>query len=246
MVELICRCAPEVDPGSFRVVPHGFDHEWFRAGQSIAAPAWAAQLDPRPNVARILLVGHYNYHRNFETVLRAIGRLRRTLARPVELVLTTRLGIGVKDRRYDTTAAACLMVSGNLHRCVAMLGSVPPGEMAALYRAADVVVCPSYAESFGHPMVEAMAAGKPIVASDLPPHREVCGDAAVYFPVFDPQVLAEQLHRLLDDPSLAGQLAENGRRRSQQFCWRKHFGELVGLIDEAIGAIPAPQSAEAA
>jgi hypothetical protein len=52
-------------------------------------------------------------------------------------------------------------------------------------------VTPAYAESFAHPLIESMSSGLPVVASDLPVHREICGDAAIYFPRFSPDALAE-------------------------------------------------------
>ena len=95
-------------------------------------------------------------------------------------------------------------------------------------------MCPSYAESFGHPMVEAMASGRPIVAADRPTHREMCGPAAVYFDTFDPVALAGQLYRTLTDSALAERLARQGEDRAQQFSWERHFSELLTVLEHAL------------
>jgi glycosyltransferase involved in cell wall biosynthesis len=115
-----------------------------------------------------------------------------------------------------------------------MLGPLPHELLYPLYQRADLVVCPSYAESFGHPMVEAMASGKPIVASDRPEHREVCGAAALYFGVFDPTDLAERIEAVLVDRALSERLADHGRQRARDFSWDKHFAALLETVEATL------------
>jgi glycosyltransferase involved in cell wall biosynthesis len=215
---------PSVPADRFFVVPHGFDHGAFQP---------QAPMSKTNGVDRILMVSHYHYFRNFETLIRAVAEFRKT--RPnVELVLTTKLGRGVKDHRYDTSEAAALVESLGIRDCVTMLGPVPHSELAGLYRSADVVVCPSYAESFGHPMVEAMAMGRPIVASDRKLQREMCGDAAVYFSTFDHLDLAAKLRETLSSKLLVDSLSKAGPPRAAQFSWERHFRELVAVLDTAL------------
>jgi glycosyltransferase involved in cell wall biosynthesis len=83
-------------------------------------------------------------------------------------------------------------------------------------------------------MVEAMASGRPLVASDRGTHREVCGDAAVFFSVFDPSHLANRLQQVLTDDALAARLAANGVRRAQDFSWAKHFNQLLAVLDGSL------------
>jgi glycosyltransferase involved in cell wall biosynthesis len=212
----------------FYVVPHGFDHAAFR-GRSASAEK------PAAGVKRILMVSHYNYFRNFETLIRAVAELRRTSPTPVELVLTTKLGKGVKDHRYDTSEAGALVDTLGLGDCVRMLGTVPHSELEALYRSADVAVCPSYAESFGHPMVEAMAMGVPLVASDRKLQREICGEAAVYFSTFDPSDLAKRLQDVLFNAELSSKLSAAGPPKAAVYSWERHFRELLNVLDAALG-----------
>jgi glycosyltransferase involved in cell wall biosynthesis len=111
-----------------------------------------------------------------------------------------------------------------------MLGEVPYEKLHQLYRLCDVCVCPSYAESFGHPLVEAMALGAPIVAADLPVHRELCGEAAIYFQVFDECALAAQCVQVMTEQPLREALREAGLRRSRDFSWDEHCRQLADLI----------------
>lgn len=220
---------PGIPADRFRVIPHGFSHSYVTPSEP---PAITSTGDSAAPPARILFVSHYNYYRNFEGMLHALAHLKRTAPRRIELLLTTRLGDGVRDHRYDTSHAARLMRQLGVEDRVTMLGTVPHARLSELYRSADVVVCPSLVESFGHPMVEAMAHGRPLVVSDLPVHREICRDAALYADVSDPRMLAVQCRRIIERAPLAQQLSENGCRRAADFHWSTHFDGLMETIAE--------------
>jgi glycosyltransferase involved in cell wall biosynthesis len=96
-----------------------------------------------------------------------------------------------------------------------------------LYARADIFVYPSVVESFGHPLLEAMAAGLPIVAADVPVNRELCGDAAVYFSPFDPSECARTINKVVGDSQFRHVLAQNGIRRAGKFRWSEHVNQLV-------------------
>ncbi len=222
----------------FAVLPFGFDQEQFTANPKPLAAQLFEKLTLQPNCRRLLYVSHYNYFRNFETLLRALPELKRTLREraglQLQLVLTTDLKPGAVYGGYDATAAAALIDQLGMRADIAMLGSVPHEQLHQLYRLCDAYVCPSYAESFGHPLVEAMAMSLPVAAADLPVHREMCGAAAVYFDVFDEQALAEQCARVLTDTQLQAELRESGMQRSKEFSWDKHCQQLVELIRSCV------------
>jgi glycosyltransferase involved in cell wall biosynthesis len=117
-----------------------------------------------------------------------------------------------------------------------LTGPVPYMDIPGLYRDSDLFVFPSISESFGHPLVEAMASGVPVIASDIPVCREICGEAAIYFDPFDEKSLAEAIVHLEKDITLRKKLSETGRRRAEsQFNWTDHVRRLVNLIEE-VGA----------
>lgn len=102
---------------------------------------------------------------------------------------------------------------------------VPDTMLRALLRNATTMVYPSLYEGFGLPVVEAMAAGIPVVASDIPSLREVGGDAAVFFNPHDSDALHRALSIMLTNAELRGQFHRRGRARAQQFRWRRMVEE---------------------
>ncbi|MBA2496385.1 MAG: glycosyltransferase family 4 protein [Acidimicrobiia bacterium] len=104
------------------------------------------------------------------------------------------------------------------HR-VRFLGFVPGAELSRLVRDADALVYPSLAEGFGLPVLEAMAVGTPVVASDLPALREVAGDAAVLVPAGDVGALATGIGQVLSDDALRVRLRTAGPARAATFTW---------------------------
>jgi glycosyltransferase involved in cell wall biosynthesis len=216
-------------------IHHGFDKGAFLDDRIRLAPEVEQSLLANAGALRLLFVSHYNYYRNFETLLRAIPVIREKLApRPLKLFLTCELRAGRNPGSYDPGSAAALIRRLGIAECVVQLGGIPYKALHHVYRATDIYVTPAYAESFAHPLVEAMACGVPIVASDLSVHREICGNAAVYFARFSEQELAQGVAELVTSPGLCQQLKERGLRRSESFSWEQHTAEIVGLAQGLI------------
>jgi len=100
-----------------------------------------------------------------------------------------------------------------------------------LYGSCDIYVTPAYTETFAHPLVEAMAAELPVVASDLAVHREVCGGAALYFDRFSPEELATQVARIVESPDMSRTMTAKGLARSRDFSWQIHVDEILALAE---------------
>jgi glycosyltransferase involved in cell wall biosynthesis len=179
---------------------------------------------------RLLFVSHYNYYRNFETLLQAIPLIQNLIPqKPVKLFLTCKLERGANPGTYEAEAARRLVRHLGIQDEVVQLGTVPYASLHHLYRACDMYVTPAYAETFAHPLVEAMASGLPVVASDLPVHKEVCGCAAQYFFRFFPEALAKAVARLALSSDLAAELSAAGKERSADFTWKLHVERLLSL-----------------
>jgi glycosyltransferase involved in cell wall biosynthesis len=211
-------------------IHHGFDRDVFFSNQAPLPADMRQTLDAGGSSLKLLFVSHYNYYRNFETLLRAIPHLRKRLvSRMVKLFLTCRLRSEENPGAYRAEAAAALVHQLGIAENVVELGSVPHHLLHHVYRACDIYVTPAYAESFAHPLVEAMASRLPVVASNLPVHREICGDAALYFETFSAEDLGERILRVAQSESLAQGLADRGGERSQDFSWQRHVDEMISL-----------------
>jgi glycosyltransferase involved in cell wall biosynthesis len=209
---------------------HGFDPETFFGDQRPLPPAIRNKFESGRNTLRLIFVSHYNYYRNFETLLRAIPHIRRGLPdRDVQLLLTCKLSGEETSGAFRTTNATALVRQLGISDQVVELGAIPYRHLQHVIRACNIYVTPAYTETFAHPLVEAMACGLPVVASDLPVHREICGNAAVYFPRFSPQQLAESVIEVARSSELRRKLVECGLKRSRQFSWRNHVDEIISL-----------------
>jgi alpha-1,3-rhamnosyl/mannosyltransferase len=160
-----------------------------------------------------LHVGTIEPRKNLAVLLAAWRRLRAAGDAPI-LVLCGRVGW-----RSETIIGP--LEEAESEGWLKRLGYADSPRLKALYEGAAVVVMPSIYEGFGLPAVEAMAAGAPLVLSDLPVLREVAGDAAVFAAADDSAAWATEIRKLLDDRALRDRLVAAGRRRLQRFDWQR-------------------------
>lgn len=211
-------------------IHHGFDPDTFFRNDAPLPPEIKSKLDATEGDLRLLFVSHYNYYRNFETLFRTLPLIKNQLPnRTLKLLLTCRLRTEENPGRYGADAAARLVRELGVETDIVELGTVPYDQLHHVYKRCDVYVTAAYAESFAHPLVEAMASGCPVIASDLAVHQEVCGDAARYFPRFSAQEFADRIAEFSADQKIASQMKSKGLQRAQDFSWARHVSELVAL-----------------
>jgi glycosyltransferase involved in cell wall biosynthesis len=218
-------------------IHHGFDREVFVRDRSALPVDLRQRLESARAPLRLLFVSHYNYYRNFETLIRALPLIMQKIKpRAVRLFLTCKLTPGENPGDYRTDSAAKLVGDLRLNDEIVQLGAIPYKLLHHVYRAADIYVTPAYAESFAHPLVESMASGLPVVASDLAVHREIGGSAALYFDRFSPQGLANRVVELATSPELRSQLSQAGAERSAAFSWKLHVDRILQLANDLVSA----------
>lgn len=202
-----------------RVVPNAVTPHFFAP---VSAPGLAfvkeQGLHTRPFV---LVPGGLHFRKNADLILAAAPDL---LARYPDLVLAV---VNHSNPLYAGRAAA-------LGPRVRLLGFVSDEALHALYATAEAVWFPSLYEGFGLPVLEAMAAGTPVVASNASSLPEIAGAAALLADPADPRDHLDQLVAVLETPALRDDLRQRGRARAAHFTWersaaqlRQHFATLL-------------------
>jgi glycosyltransferase involved in cell wall biosynthesis len=160
----------------------------------------------------------------------------------VRLFLTCDLRKEHTPGAYNPDSAAKMIRQLGIQQQVVELGAIPYEGLHDIYKACDLFVTAAYTETFAHPLVEAMASGLPVIASDLPVHREICGDAAVYFPRFSVDELAVQLSRLANGSDNRQAMRIRGFDRCRMYSWESHVRQLLRLAQELLGQVSTAQS----
>lgn len=203
--------------GEVRVIPNGVEVDLFR------------KADPAdlPEGRRILFVNRLDPRKGFAVMVEAYGALAR--AHPEVLLFVAGDG---KER------TAVSRLARGLRERVILLGNVPHDLLPPYHAASEVFAAPAVGrESFGIVLVEAMAAGLPVVASEIPGYREVVRDdeEGLLVPPRDPGALAAALGRILDDPDLAARLGKAGVARAARYSWDTVIREVESAYEEAAG-----------
>lgn len=159
----------------------------------------------------LLHVGHTQPRKNLPTLLQALALLRQQGIQ----------GILVQIGGQADASQKQLVQELELEQVVHFVGYVPDQDLATFYSAADVFVFPSLYEGFGMPVLEAMACGTPVVASNAASLPEVVGDAALTVDPRDAEGLAEAIERVLSDLALAAELRQRGLVRAGRFTWER-------------------------
>jgi glycosyltransferase involved in cell wall biosynthesis len=117
---------------------------------------------------------------------------------------------------------------------VVITGYVPDHHMPGLYAQAKLLVMPSLYEGFGFPILESMAAGTPVVASNTSSLPEVAGDAAILVSPTDENALAEAIESILASPKTAAELRRKGFAQVQKFNWKRTAAETVNVYRSVV------------
>jgi phosphatidylinositol alpha-mannosyltransferase len=211
-------------PGPVEVVPNGVDVELF------GRPTTPAEGLPPGRI--VLWVNRLDPQKGFRVMVRAFA-----------LLAEERDDVALVVAGDGADAPAVGELSEQVRRRVRMLGKVAHADVPGYHAAADVYVSAAVGqESFGIVLVEAMAAGLPVVASDTPGYDEVVRDGVDGLLVSprDPEALARTVARVLDDHDLTDRLTAGGRERAATFDWGAVVERLEGLYRRATGAEAPP------
>ena len=200
----------DVDPAKLRLIPEAVDHDLFRPGDTDAARAHVAE---RYGLTRpfLLFVSSLWPYKNCEGLLRAFAAAKSELGdRQLAVV-----GPG-RDVAYVAELKALAEQLG-IADDVVWVGGVPLEETVQFYRAADVFVYPSFNETFGLPILEAMATGCPVVTSDTSAMPETAGGCALLVDPHDPESIADAIVKACGPEG--ERLRTSGLERAAEFTW---------------------------
>ena len=188
---------------------NGIDAARFTSVEPAAAEAICRRLGLPPDF--LLAVGHLEARKNYPRLLAAIAALRDGGSAPALVIVGNDGG--------DRAAIEAAIDRHGLGDRVRILSGVSDAELAALYDSCRMVVFPSYYEGFGIPVLEAMAARRPLVLSDIPVFRELTEGRGAYFPLGDSDAMAKVLADMLSDRERQRAWIEYGAGRVRDFAF---------------------------
>lgn len=207
--------------GEYRVIPNGIDTTQFSPDHEPIPHMQRGDGGPR-----LLFVGRYEESRKgFKYLLRAMPLIRQQFPN----ARLTVVGMGRPEKFDDVISKYGIWG-------VDFVGMVPAEQLPRYYASCDIFCAPSIErESFGIVLLEAMASGKPVVASDIPGYASVMRDGreGLLVPPRDPTGLALAIVRLLSDPALGRKFAERGLQTAQQYAWPNVARRVLETYDAA-------------
>lgn len=204
---------------SISVVYNGIDVASFTSLSDAQVRAVQADLRLPPDF--LLSVGHFEERKNYPGLLRGLAELHAR-GRQVHLVI---VGNDSGELAHIRELAASL----RLARHITILDGLSDLQVRCLYRLCSLFVFPSRYEGFGIPVLEAMAANRPFVLSDIAVFREITEDRAIYFSPDDPASIAATVDRVLSSPGEQEQLIAYGSKRVHDFRFENSAAALAAL-----------------
>jgi glycosyltransferase involved in cell wall biosynthesis len=211
-----------VDPAKLRLIHEAVDHDLFKPGDAAAARSRVASYGLRKPFA--LFVSSLWPYKNCEGLLRAWALARAQLG-------DRQLAVVGAGREAYADSLRSLAVDLGISSDVVFVGGIPLEETVHFYRAADVFVYPSLNETFGLPILEAMACGCPVVTSDTSAMPETAGGAAILSDPKEPGAIAQAILEAIGPGR--DYLRELGLKRAGQFTWGSTAASTLDVYREA-------------
>jgi glycosyltransferase involved in cell wall biosynthesis len=211
------------DAPQVHVVPNGVGRQFQPVASDTADAAAKRYGLTRPY---ILTVSAFQARKNFGRLLAAFAAVRRDLP-------THRLTI-VGAAPWGRRELARLVREMDLAESVVLAGYVEEGDLPAVYSASDLFVFPSLYEGFGLPVLEAMACGTPVVASNATSIPEIAGDAAVLVDGTNIRAMSDAILRVATDPVLRASLLARGLARARLFSWDSAARKTLAIYRAAL------------
>jgi glycosyltransferase-like protein len=216
------------------VVTNGVDLDRFGAAPPLELLAGLRARAAAVDRFLILTVGGIEPRKGTDHLFRALSLLRQRWRQPPVLAIIGGHSFQDHTPYRDRVIASMADLDLAFGRDVALLGTVPDGEMPAWYHAADAFAFPSVNEGFGLAVLEAMAAGLPVVLTDLPVFAEYVrfGEDALAVAPGDDEGLAEALSTVARDDRTRAMLTAGGRAVAARFGWQATARQHIAIYGE--------------
>jgi glycosyltransferase involved in cell wall biosynthesis len=221
-IELIARFALEEE--KVKVVYPGLERRFLEEVPAAELKATRKRCNLPP--AFLLFVGAQVPRKNLVRFLEAL-KIVHLHGIQIPLVL-------VGPEGEDTEAIRLRAEKLGISHWVIMAGYLDEEDVRHAYRLANAFVLPSLCEGFGLPLIEAMASGLPVAASQTSSIPEVCRDAAVYFHPESPESMAEKVVSVIEDGELRKRLIARGKERARDFSWDKAAAETLQFYERLV------------
>lgn len=219
------RLVPSYLSDKIRVIYHGVDHSVFKVLSNRAEIEKDIEMRYGVRVPYIFHVSGYQPVKNVRSILQAFCVLKKTYEHDLKLVLAGNTQ-GHINKLLETARAL------GLSKELIFTGYVPNKDLPKLYNCAELFVFPSLRESFGLPLLEAMACGTPIVASNRFSIPEIVGGAGILVDPLNASALAKAAHLVLESDEIRKDLTKKGVDRAKTFTWEKCAREHLKIYEE--------------
>ena len=205
------------------VIYHGFDNQRFFISKTKPSEE-IKSLQPY-----IFFIGRIEAKKNIKNLVKAFGRLKQNIKIKEKLVLAGRSGY-----QYEEIKKEIKLLPNQIQQDVIELGYVEDEKVGELTRHASLFAFPSRFEGFGMPLVETMACGVPIVASNTTSIPEIVDNAALMCDPDDIEGFAKNMSLVIQNENIKDDLVKKGLKRSDKFSWEKCARETLSVIESVI------------
>lgn len=193
---------PQFFARKISIIHHGVDERYHPA---------EPPLDRQPD--QLLVVSDVYVQKNIHTLIKAMPTILQRYP-GIRLLVAGKL----VDADYHAELLAMAEANG-VSGAIEFLGGLPQPQLLELYRRCTAFIFPSTVETFGNPLVEAMACGAPVISSNSAAMPEVAGNGALFVDPLDAKGMAEAILRVLDDPGLRGEMSVRSREQASRYSW---------------------------
>ncbi|MEK6646130.1 MAG: glycosyltransferase family 1 protein, partial [Candidatus Firestonebacteria bacterium] len=209
------------------LIYHGKNEELFHENVDVDKKQ---QIGNKYNLSKfILYVSNIHRYKNFFELIKAFSLICNKIDNEIKLVLVGRCF----DGGYYDEMIRFIREKG-LEERILFLGEIPYDELPFLYASCMLFIYPSTCENCPNILIEAMACGAPILASNAEPMPEMCGNAAVYFDTTNPITMADTIFRTITDKNLILTLKENSLKRVIYFSWENAITRTLKIFKSVV------------